>query len=214
MRFAGAEGAGPTITRTKEQARARAEMLSGLLRDRATDFVEVARRYGDGLAAADESPDGRVLVRGHTELEPNVEAAAFLLHVGEVSVPVETPRGFVIVKRGADQPVGPQRIGARHILIQYVGARNQNPRVTRSKEEAKALAEEILVKLRGAADWNELCAQYSDEPEAADRGGDLGMFAHGQMVPRFERAAFALAVDETSEVVESDFGFHVIRRYR
>ncbi len=214
VRWAGAEGASERITRTKEQAFERAEMLAGLLRDPGSRFVELARQYGDGMDVADRAEDGRVIARDSEGLEPTVVREAFALGIGEVSVPVETPRGYVLVGRIADPPVGPRQIAARHILIQFVGSRSQDADVERTRDEARALAQEVVEKLRAGEDWNRLAVDYTDEPGGAERFGDLGTFGRGAMVPAFERVAFQLEIDQISDVVESDFGFHVIKRYR
>ena len=105
------------------------------------------------------------------------------------------------------------RIGARHILIAFQGATRTDPSVTRTREEARKLAEQIRDEARQGADWEALWEKNSNEP-GGQRGGDLGTFGRGQMVPAFERAAFELKVGEISDVVESPFGFHVIQRLK
>ena len=84
--------------------------------------------------------------------------------------------------------------------------------VTRTREEARARADEALRKIRGGAAFEEIVKQYSDEPGSAERSGDLGTFERGQMVKAFADAAFALKVGEVSEIVETPFGFHIIKR--
>ena len=104
----------------------------------------------------------------------------------------------------------PEEIAASHVLISYKGA--ERSEAERSKEEAEALAAEVLQKARAeGADFAELASQHSDGP-TKDKGGDLGTFKKGTMAPAFEEAAFALEVGEISDVVETPFGFHIIKR--
>lgn len=106
----------------------------------------------------------------------------------------------------------PTRIGARHVLVMYMGSERAPASVVRTREQAMALATEVLRRARAGEDVARLAVEYSDEPGAGGRGGSLGRFGKGQMVPAFEAAAFKLKVGEVSEVVETPFGFHVIQR--
>jgi parvulin-like peptidyl-prolyl isomerase len=104
------------------------------------------------------------------------------------------------------------KIAASHVLIQYKGSMRAAPTITRSKADAKKLATEIMVKAKKGQDFAALARQYSDEPGAKERAGSLGKFAKGNMVKPFADAAFALQPGGVSDVVETDFGFHVIKR--
>ncbi len=120
-----------------------------------------------------------------------------------------------------DEPTGgptpdgqPSEVGARHILVMHNDSQSRPDEVDRSREEARARATECLIKLRGGADFTEMVNEYSDEPGAAARGGDLGLFSRDVMVKPFADAAFSLEVGEVSELVETVFGFHIIKRTR
>ena len=101
------------------------------------------------------------------------------------------------------------QIRASHILLMYKGSERSS--ATRSKEEAATQIAEIKERLGAGADFAEMARTHSDCPSRA-RGGDLGSFGRGQMVGAFEEAAFGLNVGETSGIVETPFGYHIIQR--
>ena len=109
-------------------------------------------------------------------------------------------------------PPEAQRFGAKHIVVQYRGAKRSAENVTRSREEAMARAEEADKRAKAGEPFEELAKQYSDEPGAGARGGNLGRWHRGIMDPAFQAAVEALRVGEVSDVVETAFGFHVILR--
>ena len=105
-----------------------------------------------------------------------------------------------------------ETVKASHILIAFKGspaAQKDKPEL--SDEQAKAKAEEIRAKLVAGADFAETAKKESDDTGSGSRGGDLGEFGHGQMVPEFEQAAFAAKAGEITPVVRTQFGYHIIK---
>ena len=101
----------------------------------------------------------------------------------------------------------PEQIKASHILIK-VDAKADEAK----KAEARQRIEEVQQKLKDGGDFAALAKEYSEGPSSA-KGGDLGYFRHGQMVKPFEEAALALKPNEVSDVVETRFGYHLIKVY-
>ena len=98
-----------------------------------------------------------------------------------------------------------ERVKARHILISVLNKpKDEIPKL-------KAKAEDILKQLKSGADFAKLAEQNSDDKTNAAKGGDLGWVSRGQMVPEFEKATFALNKGQTSDVVTTNYGFHVVQ---
>ncbi len=106
----------------------------------------------------------------------------------------------------------PDAIIAQHILVAYKSAKRVPKGVTRSRAEAKARAEEALGKIQSGTSFEDAVKEYSDDAGSADRLGSVGKFHKGDMDPAFSAAAFALRVGQVSGIVETPFGFHVIKR--
>lgn len=99
---------------------------------------------------------------------------------------------------------------ASHILISTLDE-NDKELSKEKKEEAKKKAEDILKRAKSGEEFATLAKEYSEDPGSASKGGDLGYFPKGQMVKEFEDAVFALKVGEISDIVESEYGYHIIK---
>lgn len=110
------------------------------------------------------------------------------------------------------QEAQPEEISAQHLLVMYLGSKSAPSSVKRTREEARARAGEALDAVKRGQDFDKVVSTYTDEPGGAARRGRLGRFTRDRMVKAFSDAAFALEVGEVSAVIESPFGFHVIRR--
>lgn len=105
----------------------------------------------------------------------------------------------------ADTYATPEKRRARHILFK-VGAEDTQE----SKQARKAEAEKVLAQVQKGGDFSLLASKFSDDTTKT-KGGDLGFFERGQMVPAFEERVFALKKGEVSGVVETPFGYHIIK---
>jgi len=166
---------------------------------RRCDWLVVAAAV---LLACEEKPSAS---QEATPVPPKPAAS-----VAEPVRPPESPPAAT-TQAPAEPETEPEAVAAQHVLIAYRGAKRAPKGVTRRKAAAKKLAEEVAAKARGGENFSALAEQYSDCPSKANRG-NLGKFKRDAMDPKFADAAFALAVGKTSNVVETPFGFHVIKR--
>ncbi len=100
----------------------------------------------------------------------------------------------------------PARIRARHILVKV----NRTAQEEELKQ-ARDKTENILSRVKSGEDFAKLASEYSDDPGSKSKGGDLGFFSRGRMAPEFERAAFSLNPGDISDIVQTNFGFHIIK---
>jgi peptidyl-prolyl cis-trans isomerase D len=105
----------------------------------------------------------------------------------------------------------PEQVKVSHILIKTPlpapGAKEDEKAIA----DARAKADGVLKELKAGGDFAKLAEKYSDDPGSAKSGGDLGWIGRGRTVPEFEKAAFSLGKGQTSDLVKSSYGFHIIR---
>ena len=99
----------------------------------------------------------------------------------------------------------PNRVHAEHILLMTVG------KTDAEVEEIKKKAEDILGQVKKRAKFEDLAKKYSEDPGTKDKGGDLGWLVQGQTVPEFEKVAFSLQKGQISDLVKTQYGFHMIK---
>jgi peptidyl-prolyl cis-trans isomerase C len=100
----------------------------------------------------------------------------------------------------------PEQVRARHILFNVDPASSED-----EKKQTKARAQAILKRVKAGEDFEKLARDYSDDQTSKKKGGDLGYFSPGQMVPEFEGVAFYTDPGETSDIVETKYGYHIIK---
>ena len=104
-----------------------------------------------------------------------------------------------------------EEVKVSHILVKTPPAGPDGKVDEKGVEEAHKKAEDVLKQLKGGAKFEDLAKKYSDDPGSAKQGGELGWIGRGRTVPEFEKAAFSQAKGQTSDLVKSSYGFHIIR---
>lgn len=110
-----------------------------------------------------------------------------------------------IYQRDIQQYQVPNRIHPEHILFTTVGKPDAEV------VEIKKTAEDVLAQAKKGANFEELAKKYSEDPGSKDKGGDLGWVLQGQTVPEFEKAAFSLNKGQISDLIKTQYGFHIIK---
>src|SRR5216117_3100919 len=99
----------------------------------------------------------------------------------------------------------PNRVHVEHILFMTVG------KTDAEVEEIKKKAEDVLKQVKKGGKFEDLAKKYSEDPGSKDKGGDLSWITQGQTVPEFEKTAFSLTPGQVSDLVKTQYGFHVIK---
>jgi peptidyl-prolyl cis-trans isomerase D len=153
---------------------------------------------------ADQNPDltyGKVDTVDISSLPAEASDKIYHGKPGEMIGPILSREGCVLYHLIAVVPSKSEEVRASHILINQYGSDQKN------LEEAI----KIYKKLQNGADFATLAEQYSQDPGSARKGGDVGWFGKGRMVPEFEKAAFSGAVGVVQKPVKTSYGYHIIK---
>ena len=161
----------------------------------AVDFLQLVGTYSD-------RPDSGNFFK-HGELMPAIDTAVFAAEVGDVIGPMLENDGYHLIKVLDERKGEKEYIHASHVLLTLEGAKDSNA--------VKAKAQQVARLARSGKDFASLVKEYSTEPGAAQRNGDLGWFTKGRMVKPFEDAAFNAKKGEIVGPVRTQFGWHIIK---
>jgi peptidyl-prolyl cis-trans isomerase C len=210
------------------------DQLAGLKNDILNNLIEREILYQQsqkvGIQVTDQTVDDQLAtIKKRFPNETEYKNALSKMNLSEDEVKAQIKRGLSI-KELIDQQITskvvitdeeskayydknpqmfkqPEQIKASHILIKVDAKADET-----KKAEARKKIEEVQQKLKDGGDFAALAKEYSEGPSSA-KGGDLGYFRRGQMVKPFEEAALALKPNEVSDVVETRFGYHIIKVY-
>lgn len=164
-----------------------------------------ADKFREGLTATDQELAAHFDKHKNDYKVPEKRKVKFaLLDIQQIRERIQVTPEDVQRKydENSQQYSTPEQVRASHILLN-----------TEGKDDAavKKRAEEILAKAKSGADFAKLATEYTEEEAGKARGGDLDFFGRGQMVPEFEKVAFSLQPGQISDVVKTQFGYHIIK---
>lgn len=171
------------------------------------DFAKVAKELSDDPSAKDNG--GYLGYFTALYMVYSFESAVYNNEVGSIVGPVRTQFGYHIIK------VEGKRENRGEITVAHIMTRLPQEPNPEQQEASRKKINEIYDKLMEGENFEEMCAQYSEDKTTANRGGVLPPFSAGKMVLTFEEAAFALENDgDISKPVETQYGFHIIKRIK
>lgn len=192
------EGASP------EAIQAAARKVSGLY-DQLRSGGDFAQLAIANSASENALEGGEIGWRKAAQLPPPLDGVIGALAPGEITEPIRTPNGFMIIKllekRGGDSIVRDE-VHVRHILIK--------PSEIRSEGETQRLAERLYERIVAGEDFAELAKSYSEDPGSALNGGDLNWIDPNSLVPEFREVMAKTPSGELSKPFKSPYGWHVL----
>jgi len=135
------------------------------------------------------------------DIDQQIYSYLIFLEPGSVAGPALRPDGTYFFRLDGKRQGENEVVKASHILISF----------DNNKDSALTVARSIARRAKGGEDFAQLAREYSKDPGSGAQGGDLGFFGRGMMVPEFEQAAFASEINQITDPVESQFGYHIIK---
>jgi parvulin-like peptidyl-prolyl isomerase len=179
-------------------------------------FAQAIKQLGSQQAIEEQlKAAGKTFDDWRTEMTQQTTAQAVMIRVLNAA-----PADAEVTKYYDDNPKAsemPEQVHVRHILLMTMDATTHTPLPDDQVKAKKKQIDDILKQARAGADFAALAKQYSEDPGSKDDGGELPPFARAiddpshPMVPEFEAAAFSLTNSQISDVVTSQFGYHIIQ---
>ncbi len=168
----------------------------------ADGVAELKEQYGDDFETV-------LNQNGYPTEDAFVNFNRLQRHMNKIYQDVQADIEKYMDKKDVAKKLDDGKITVKHILISF-GDENTDDATDEMKAEAKKKAEEVLEKVKAGEDFDKLVEEYNDDPGATSEGYTFA--DNGEMVQEFADASFALKVGETSELVETPYGYHIIKR--
>ncbi len=152
---------------------------------------------------------GKTLDQLRSQLADSTTANAALVRELGVSVSDADIKAFYDAHPSDFQQ--PEQVTVRHILFMTIDPQTHQPLSDDEKQAKLKQAEDVLKQLRAGGDFAALATKYSEDPGSKDNGGLLPAFGHGEMVAPFEAAAFSMTNNQISDIVTTEYGYHIIK---
>jgi peptidyl-prolyl cis-trans isomerase C len=203
-----------TITRAQFELLLQALADNGRPAKTAADKRKVAEQYADLQTMVQEARKRKLDQDAETKQMMTIQSESFLANALAKKVSDDTHFTELDLRAYYDSNKKEfEEAKASHILIRFKGSSVPLKPNEKDLTDAEALAKTLDLKkqLAGGADFATLAKAESDDVGTGAKGGELGSFKHGQMVPPFDQAAFSIPVGEVSEPVKTQFGYHLIK---
>ena len=173
-------------------------------------YTNLVKRFGS-VEAFERQLKAVGMTVGELRAKASDEATAKATLNRELKVSVTDAEAKAFYAKHAADFEQPEMAHVRHILLMTIDPATRTPLPTNSVAAKRKQIDDLLKQIRGGADFATLAKQYSEDPGSRDNGGEMPEFPRGQMVPEFEATAFSLTNNQVSDVVTSQFGFHIIK---
>jgi len=173
-------------------------------------YTNLVKRFGS-VEAFDRQLKAVGMTADDLRAKAAREATAKATLKRELKISVTDAQAQAFYNKHAADFEQPEMAHVRHILLMTIDPATRTPLPTNAVAAKRKQIDSLLKQIRGGADFATLASQYSEDPGSKEKGGELPEFSRGQMVPEFEATAFSMTNNQVSDVVTTQFGYHILK---